>query len=173
MSPGRSLPPRGEAPSTVDPEADVDPDADSVHDEPTGPISLQDYELREIRRTMRALARIQREANEREDGRYALIEKIATTLEAFNERDAQRGNLLRSVLDRLGGLAERALEPATLTALQGVIRWVVGLIVLLAALSIGAQVAVTTSGITIGGPLAPLVDTGPSELSGPGTRPSP
>jgi hypothetical protein len=101
-------------------DTDHDLDADSSHDEPTGAVTLVEYELRELRRNQRALIRLQERAADREEGRderEAARDAVLERLTAAVERLASDPGVIRVVVERGSGLLERALVPDVLAGL--------------------------------------------------------
>lgn len=105
-------------PVSVDADTDHDLDADSAHDEPAR--SVEEHQIREIWHVLRSLARLQREAAEREVGRDARDEAkdaVLLRLTEAVERLASDPGVIRVVVERGSGLLERALVPDVLAGL--------------------------------------------------------
>lgn len=159
-------------PVSPDVDTDHDLDADSAHDEPTGPLTLEEYELREIRKTQRALIRLQERAAEREEGRddrETARDAVLLRLTLAVEKLASEPGVVRVVFERGSGLIERALVPEVLA---GLTRLTVAGAFLAAALA-GLQVSgfCVTIGTAVEAALAPSDTGSPAQPSGP--RPAP
>lgn len=101
-----------------DVDTDHDHDADSSHDAPAS--SVEEHQIREIWHVLRSLARLQRDAAEREesrDVRDAARDAVLERLTAAVERLASDPGVIRVVVERGSGLLERALVPDVLAGL--------------------------------------------------------